>query len=316
MQLKAKMSMQKYGTVIALAILIIFFSVATGNFIEPRNLMNILAHISMLTIIATGLTVCMVTGDFDMSIGAVAGLAGVFFASLSLKGLPLVVAVLAVMCMGAAFGALAGILVTKVRVSAFITTLALSSAATGVNFMFTRGQEIYGEFSPAFLFLGQGKLFGVLPTQIVLMLATVAVFAFVMDKTKMGRWMYAIGGSIRAAYHSGIKVNLYRVIALVLSGAFAAFTGCILSSRLGSGQPTAGDAYLMDSIAAAYIGMTTMKVNRPNVLGTLIGALIMGVIDNGLVLMGVSYFFQYIVKGAIIIFAVALTSRGTTVVEN
>jgi ribose transport system permease protein len=175
---------------------------------------------------------------------------------------------------------------------------------------------VFGEFSEGFLFIGQGKIFGVLPTQVALMACTVAIFAFAMEKTKMGRWMYAIGGSIRAAYHSGIKVNLYRIAAQVLSGALAAFTGCILASRLGSGQPTAGDAYLMDAIAAVYIGMTTMKVGRPNVLGTLIGALIMGVIDNGLVLMGVSYFFQYIAKGAIIILAVALTSRDTAVVEN
>lgn len=310
------MLIQKYGTVLALAVLVLFFSLVTGTFIEPRNLLNILAHISMLTIIATGLTICMVPGDFDMSIASVASLSGVLFASLTLKGIPLLPSIILVAAMGAVFGLVAGVLVTKVRISAFIATLALGSAATGVNFMYTRGQEVYGEFSESFLFLGQGRLFGIIPTQVVLMLCTVALFAFVMEKTKMGRWMYAIGGSVRAAYHSGIRVNLYRIIALALSGCLAAFTGCILASRLGSGQPTAGDAFLMDAIAAAYIGMTTMKVSRPNVLGTLIGALIMGVIDNGLVLMGVSYFFQYIAKGAIIILAVALTSRGTAVVEK
>jgi len=133
----------------------------------------------------------------------------------------------------------------------------------------------------------------------------------------MGRWMYAIGGSARSAYLSGIRVNLYRIIALMFSGTLAAFTGCILASRLGSGQPTAGDAFLMDAIAAAYLGMTTIKVGRPNVIGTFVGALIIGIIDNGLVLMGVSYFFQYIAKGLIIVLAVAMTARSaSTAVER
>jgi ribose/xylose/arabinose/galactoside ABC-type transport system permease subunit len=310
------MNLQRYGTIIALLVLVVFFSLASGSFIEPRNLLDILAHISMLTIIATGLTVCMVTGDFDMSIASVASLSGVLLASFVLKGFPLGIALLIVVLAGAVFGLVGGILITKVKVSAFIATLALGSIATGINFMYTRGQEVFGEFKPDFLFLGQGKVFGVVPTQVVLMACVVALFAFVMEKTKTGRWMYAIGGSIRSAYHSGIRVNLYRVVGLVLSGALAAFTGCVLASRLGSGQPTAGDAFLMDAIAAAYIGMTTVKVSRPNIIGTLIGALIMGVIDNGLVLMGVSYFFQYIAKGAIIILAVALTSRGSAVVER
>jgi ribose transport system permease protein len=311
-----KTGLQRYGTVLALLALVVFFSIATGAFIEPTNLIDILAHISMLTIIATGLTACMVTGDFDMSIASVAGLSGVLMASLILKGVPLAAALLLVVLMGAAFGLVGGVLITKVKVSAFIATLALGSVAQGINFMYTRGQEVFGEFNPAFLFIGQGRVFGVIPTQVLVMIAVILIFAFLMDKTKAGRWMYAIGGSVRAAYNSGIRVNLYRVLGLVLSGGLAAFTGCVLASRLGSGQPTAGDAFLLDAIAAAYIGMTTLRVNRPNIFGTLIGALIMGVIDNGLVLMGVSYFFQYIAKGAIIILAVALTSRSTAVVER
>ncbi|HEY9595263.1 MAG TPA: ABC transporter permease [Spirochaetia bacterium] len=316
MHSSVKLGLQRYGTVFALLALVIFFSAATGAFIEPRNLIDILAHISMLTIIATGLTICMVTGDFDMSIASVAGLAGVLVASLVLKGVPLGVSLLLVVLMGAVFGLVGGVLITKVKVSAFIATLALGSVAQGINYMYTRGQEVFGEFKPDFLYIGQGKVFGVIPTQVLVMIAVILLFAFVMDKTKAGRWMYAIGGSIRAAYNSGIRVNYYRVVGLVLSGALAAFTGCVLASRLGSGQPTAGDAFLLDAIAAAYIGMTTLKVNRPNVFGTLIGALIMGVIDNGLVLMGVTYFFQYIAKGAIIILAVALTSRSAASVER
>ena len=174
--------------------------------------------------------------------------------------------------------------------------------------MYTRGQEIYGTFSETFLFLGQGSLFDLIPTQVMIMAIVVIFFAFVMEKSKMGKWMYAIGGSERAAFHSGIRVSYYRIVAMAISGALAAFTGCILASRLGSGQPTAGDAFLLDAIAATFLGMTAVKIGRPNVIGTFIGALIMGVIDNGLVLMGISYFFQYIAKGVIIILAVGLTS--------
>lgn len=307
---------QKYGTILTLIILIIVFSIATSTFLEVRNLLNILAHIAMLMIIASGLTVCMVPGDFDMSIGSIASLAGILFTSLVLKKVPMFPSIVMVVIMGAVFGLLAGFLVTKVRVSAFIATLALGQIATGITFMYTRGQAVFGDFNSSFLFLGQGRVFKVIPTQVIIMLIITCALSFFMEKTKAGKYMYAIGGSIRASYLSGIKVNLYRIIGLMISGSLAAFTGCILASRLGSGQPTAGDSYLMDSIAAAYIGMTTIKVSRPNIPGTLIGVLFIGIIDNGLTLIGVSYFFQYIAKGAIIILAVALSSRGSTVVEK
>lgn len=313
---KSKIFVQKYGTIITLILLIIIFSLTTGTFLEPRNLLNIIAHISMLMIIATGLTVCMVPGDFDMSIGSVASLSGIFFSSLVVKNVPLIPSILIVILMGTVFGLTAGLLVTKVRISAFIATLALGQVATGINFMYTRGQEVFGDFSNSFLSLGQGKTFNIIPNQVLIMICIVCIFAFTMEKTKVGRYMYAIGGSIHASYLSGIKVNLYRICGLMISGGLAAFTGCILASRLGSGQPTAGDSYLMDAIAATYIGMTTIKASRPNIIGTLIGVLFIGVIENGLVLIGVSYFFQYIAKGVIIILAVALSSRGSMVVEK
>jgi ribose transport system permease protein len=312
----AKYFVQKYGTIITLILLIVIFSITTETFLEPRNLLNIVAHISMLMIIATGLTVCMVPGDFDMSIGSVASLSGIFFSSLVVRNFPLIPSILVVLLMGAVFGLTAGLLVTKVRISAFIATLALGQVATGINFMYTRGQEVFGDFSKGFLSLGQGKTFSIIPNQVLIMIGIVFIFAFTMEKTKVGRYMYAIGGSIHASFLSGIKVNLYRIFGLMISGGLAAFTGCILASRLGSGQPTAGDSYLMDAIAAAYIGMTTIKTSRPNIIGTLIGVLFIGVIENGLVLIGVSYFFQYIAKGVIIILAVALSSRGSMVVEK
>ncbi|HOI22681.1 MAG: ABC transporter permease [Spirochaetia bacterium] len=316
MRENAKYFVQKYGTIITLILLIVIFSITTETFLEPRNLLNIVAHISMLMIIATGLTVCMVPGDFDMSIGSVASLSGIFFSSLVVRNFPLIPSILVVLLMGAVFGLTAGLLVTKVRISAFIATLALGQVATGINFMYTRGQEVFGDFSKGFLSLGQGKTFSIIPNQVLIMIGIVFIFAFTMEKTKVGRYMYAIGGSIHASFLSGIKVNLYRIFGLMISGGLAAFTGCILASRLGSGQPTAGDSYLMDAIAAAYIGMTTIKTSRPNIIGTLIGVLFIGVIENGLVLIGVSYFFQYIAKGVIIILAVALSSRGSMVVEK
>ena len=299
---------QAYGTIVALFLMVGVFALSTDTFISPRNLINILSHISMLTIIAIGLTVCMVNGDFDMSISAVASLSGVVITSLLLQGFSLIPAVSLAVLVGIIFGLVAGFLVTTMKVSAFIAPLALGSVATGINFMYTRGQEVYGTFPDSFLFIAQGSLFGLVPTQVIVMGIVVIFFALLMEKSKMGKWMYAIGGSERAAYHSGIRVNYYRIVAMAISGALAAFTGCVLASRLGSGQPTAGEAFLLDAIAAAFLGMTTVKIGRPNVIGTSIGALIMGVIDNGLVLMGVSYFFQYIAKGVIIILAVGLTS--------
>jgi Ribose/xylose/arabinose/galactoside ABC-type transport systems, permease components len=278
----AKYFVQKYGTIITLILLIVIFSITTETFLEPRNLLNIVAHISMLMIIATGLTVCMVPGDFDMSIGSVASLSGIFFSSLVVRNFPLIPSILVVLLMGAVFGLTAGLLVTKVRISAFIATLALGQVATGINFMYTRGQEVFGDFSKGFLSLGQGKTFSIIPNQVLIMIGIVFIFAFTMEKTKVGRYMYAIGGSIHASFLSGIKVNLYRIFGLMISGGLAAFTGCILASRLGSGQPTAGDSYLMDAIAAAYIGMTTIKTSRPNIIGTLIGVLLSASSKTGL----------------------------------
>jgi len=304
---KAGQLFQKYGTILALIGIVVFFSVMTDTFLTSRNLINILSHISMLTIIATGMTVCMIPGDFDMSIASVASLAGVIATSLILSGFGVVGSIVITVGMGALFGVVAGILITTLKISAFIATLALGTIATGINFMFTRGQEVYGIFPDSFLMIAQGRVIGI-PIQVFIMAAVVLVFAFVMEKTKMGKWMYSIGGSVKASFLSGINVRLLRVVGMIISGALAAFTGCILASRLGSGQPTAGDAYLMDAIAASFLGMTAIKVGRPNVLGTFVGALIIGVINNGLVIMGVSYFFQYIAKGAIIILAVALTS--------
>lgn len=299
---------QKYGTILALLAIVLFFAFATETFLTSRNVINILSHISMLTIIAVGLTICMIPDDFDMSVAAIASLAGVIVTSLILNGVSLFGALLITAGMGAAFGLVSGFLITTVGISAFIVTLAMGTVATGINFMYTRGQEIYGMFPDSFLFIAQGKIGGVIPTQVIIMAVIVLVFAFIMEKTRMGKWMYSIGGSVRASYLSGINVKLFRVIGMVISGALAAFTGCIMASRLGSGQPTAADGLLMDAIASAFLGMTVIKIGRPNVIGTFIGALIIGVIDNGLVLMGVSYFFQYIAKGAIIILAVTMTS--------
>lgn len=305
---KAGEILQKYGTILALLAIVLFFTFATETFLTSRNVINILSHISMLTIIAVGLTICMIPDDFDMSVAAIASLAGVIVTSLILNGVSLFGALLITAGMGAAFGLVSGFLITTVGISAFIVTLAMGTVATGINFMYTRGQEIYGMFPDNFLFIAQGKVGGVIPTQVIIMAAIVIVFAFIMEKTRMGKWMYSIGGSVRASYLSGINVKFFRVIGMVISGTLAAFTGCIMASRLGSGQPTAADGLLMDAIASSFLGMTVIKIGRPNVIGTFIGALIIGVIDNGLVLMGVSYFFQYIAKGAIIILAVTMTS--------
>jgi ribose/xylose/arabinose/galactoside ABC-type transport system permease subunit len=297
---------QKYGTILALIGIVVFFSIMTETFLTSRNLINILSHISMLTIIATGMTVCMIPGDFDMSIASVASLSGVIVTSLILKGLGVFGSILITVGMGALFGVIAGILITRLKISAFIATLALGTIATGINFMFTRGQEFTAS-SPIPSSRSRRKGSGN-PRPGLHNGSSHCRLHLRDGKDEDGKVDVLNRGSVKASFLSGINVRLLRVVGMIISGALAAFTGCILASRLGSGQPTAGDAYLMDAIAASFLGMTTIKVGRPNVPGTFVGALIIGVINNGLVIMGVSYFFQYIAKGAIIILAVSMTS--------
>lgn len=302
---------QKYSTLVVLVVLFIGFSVATDRFFTSTNLVNILQQISMLTIVAVGLTFGFAAKEMDLSVGYVVGLAGLLCPLLMVAGTPIPLAILAALGAGLAVGLINSALVVGIGVPSLIATLAAGSILWGINFIISGGRAIYGGIPDGYLLLGQGKIGGFFPYPALIMLLVVGLSWFVMERTTFGRYLYAVGGNARAAELSGINVKSYRVYGLALSSFFAAISGIILSARLGSGQPNGGETYLLDGLAAVFIGMTMLRPGTATVMGTFFGALLIGIMNNGLNLMGMDTYIQSIVKGVIIVIAVSVVSRTT-----
>jgi ribose transport system permease protein len=302
--------LQRYSTLVVLVLMFLVFSVAVDRFLTPQNLLNIAQQISMLTIVGAGLTFGFAAREMDLSVGFTVGLAGVLVPLMLVAGWSLPLALLAGLGAGFAVGALNAFLVTLVGIPSLIATLATGSILFGVNFLLTGGRAIYGGLPEGFLWLGQGRVLGV-PVLAFFMIGAVALAWFVMERTIFGRYIYAVGGNQKAAELSGVRVRSYRAAALIVCALFAVVAGTLLSARLGSGQPNAGERYLLDGLATVFIGMTMLRPGTATVLGTFFGALFIGVINNGLNLMGMDTYIQSIVKGVIILVAVAVVSRST-----
>ncbi|NUS67918.1 MAG: ABC transporter permease [Ensifer adhaerens] len=302
---------QKYSTLAVLIILFLAFAIGTDRFFTGTNLVNILQQISMLTIVAVGLTFGFAAKEMDLSVGYVVGLAGLLAPLLMVAGVPIPLSIVGALVAGLAVGLINSALVVGVGVPSLIATLAAGSILWGINFMISGGRAIYGGIPADYLAVGQGKVLGILPYPALIMLVIVGGSWFVMERTTFGRYLYAVGGNARAAELSGIKVRSYRVYGLALSSLLAAISGIILSARLGSGQPNGGETYLLDGLAAVFIGMTMLRPGTATVMGTFFGALLIGIMNNGLNLVGMDTYVQSIVKGIIIVIAVSVVSRTT-----
>lgn len=296
-----------YGTAFALIVLFLFFSFAATGFLNGENLLNILRQISLLTIISEGFTMCLIVGELDLSFASVANLSGIVTAELLFGTLHPLLAVLLGISIGFAFGIGNGLLVTMLGIPSLIVTLASGVIATGLVYAFTKGVALYGRFPKYFLILGRGTI-GSIPLLIIFMLIIVIFALIFIQKTKPGRYMEAVGGNSVAARLAGINVNFYRTLGLTLSGIGAAVTGILLTSRLGSANPEGASGFLMDGFATGLLGMTVFRGGRANVLGTFVGALFIGILNNGMTLLGAPYYMQDIAKGIIIILAVAIAS--------
>ena len=297
----------KFGVLISLVILMIFFSIKAPRFLSLDNMINLLRQISILALLSIGLTYCMIQNEFDLSMGEVAALSGVLITTLLLAGQSLILSIVIVILTGLIFGFLSGLIVTKVRIGSFIVTLSMSNIALGINYFITRGRPIYGEFPPGFAAIGRGYLAGI-PVPVIIAIAVLVVGIIFTQKTIFGRHMYAIGGSIISAKHAGINTDRYRIFGLTLSGLLASIAGIVLASRLGSGQPTAGSGYIMSCFATVFLGTAILGRKIPNLLGTFIGVIVMGVLSNGLTMIAVPYYFEYIIEGLVLIGAISLTS--------
>jgi ribose transport system permease protein len=276
----------------------------TPHFMTVSNLLNVAEQAAIIAIVAVGMTFVIITGGIDLSVGSVLAFAGVVMASALHAGAPVPLALAVALGTGLFCGLVNGALITLGRLPPFIATLGMMSVARGTALMFTEGRPVSG-FSGSFRSLATGEVLGV-PVSVVVMVGVYFVAHFVLTRTKLGRYTYAIGGNEEAALLSGVNVRFYKAAVYGISGMLSGLAAAILTARLNSAQPIAGMMYELDAIAATVIGGTSLLGGEGTVVGTLIGALIMAVLRNGLNLLGVSSFIQQVVIGSVIIAAVLI----------
>ncbi|MEB0165213.1 ribose ABC transporter permease, partial [Glaciimonas sp. CA11.2] len=269
------------------------------------NLVNIARQVSINAIIAVGMTCVILSGGIDLSVGAVMALTGTITAGLMVAGIPAVFAILIGLVAGILFGMANGFFVAYAKMPPIIVTLATMGIARGLALIYTGGYPI-GGLPDWFEFFGRGSVAGI-QTPILIMLMVFVIAYIVLDHTPIGRYIYAIGGNEEATRLSGVRVPRYKLMVYAISGFTAAIAGLVLTSRLMSGQPNAGVSFELDAIAAVVMGGTAINGGRGSILGTLVGALMLGVLNNGLNMMGVSPYLQNIIKGVIILLAIYIS---------
>ena len=295
---------RQFGTLLGLIGLCVVLWILTPHFLTVSNLLNVAQQTSINAIIAVGLTFVIITAGIDLSVGSILAFSGVVLASALQAGCPIPLALLVGLAVGMACGLVNGVLISFGRIPPFISTLGMMSVARGSALLYTGGRPVSG-FSESFRFLATGKILFI-PTPVVIMLAVYLIAYFVLNRTKFGRYTYAIGGNEEAAILSGVNVKLHKAMVYGVCGMLSGLGAIILTARLNSAQPIAGMMYELDAIAATVIGGTSLMGGQGSVIGTLIGAFIMGVLRNGLNLLGVSSFFQQVVIGSVIIIAVLM----------
>ncbi|ARJ39663.1 ribose ABC transporter permease [Sporosarcina sp. P21c] len=306
-----KSSLQKLGPVIGLLLIVVIISVMSPSFLTLNNLFNVLRQVSINALIAFGMTFVILTGGIDLSVGSILALTGAVTAGMMSGGMDPILAMLLGVLLGVLLGAINGLIIAKGKVAPFIATLATMTIFRGLTLVYTEGRPISGlGDSFTFQMLGKGYIFGI-PVPVITMAISFAVLYFILKKTTFGRRVYAVGGNEEASRLSGINVDRVKIYVYSLAGGLTAIASLILTSRLNSAQPTAGNMFELDAIAAVVLGGTSLTGGRGWIVGTLIGALIIGVLNNGLNLIGVSSFFQQVVKGAVILIAVLLDRKKT-----
>ncbi|TGE39431.1 ribose ABC transporter permease [Desulfosporosinus fructosivorans] len=285
----------------------ILASFLSDAFFTVSNLFNVARQVSITAIIAAGMTLVILIAGIDLSVGSILAFSGATVAGLLSSNVPLPFAIVLALLVGTLFGLTNGFLVTKFGVPSFIVTLALMTIGRGMTLVYTKGYPLVVSNS-SFRTIGGGKILGV-PLPIVIMLVVYAVMYWVLHYTSFGRYVYAVGGNEEASRLSGIRVNYVKIAVYGISGFLASLSALIYTSRLMSAQPTAGMGVELDAIAAVIIGGTSLSGGKGGIIGTLIGALIMGVLDNVLNLTNVSPFYQSIAKGLVILVAVIIDGK-------
>ena len=299
---------RRYGLILILLLAVIVLSIVSDTFLTFTNIMNVLRQVSINGILAVGMTLVILTGGIDLSIGSLMAVSAVVAASIvSESPSAAVVALIAGMLASGVLGGVSGTMSSRLNVAPFVATLAMMTIARGIALIYTNGRPIVVD-SAAFKFLGQGYL-GPVPFPVVVFVLVTALVGIVLYMTKFGRYIFAVGGNENAARISGIRVGRVKIGVYVINGVLSGLAGALLASRISSGQPNSGLGYELDAIAAVVIGGTSLFGGRGSLLGTIVGVLIIGVINNGLNLLDVSSYWQQIIKGVIIAGAVILDQR-------
>ena len=290
------------GILVGLVVIILFFTIATDKFFTDTNIINVLRQISVNAIVAFGMTYVILIGGIDLSVGSIMAVTGCLGVIMCVAGVPVIIAMLVAVILGIIIGFINGFVISKMKLPAFIATLAMMTIASGTAKLITGGKptRFENEFFEA---IGNGYL-GPIPIPVIIMAIVFIIMAIILNKSKFGRFVYAVGGNRQAAEFSGIKITRVEIKVYTLSGLLAGLAGVITASRMSSGQPTAGEGQELDAIAAVVLGGTSFVGGEGHIGGTIIGALIIGILNNGLNLIQVSSYWQLVVKGVVIILAV------------
>ncbi|WP_297994804.1 ABC transporter permease subunit [uncultured Clostridium sp.] len=304
---KFKENLDKYKSLIGLALLCVIITFVSPAFMTLSNITNVFTQVSTNAIIAVGMTFVILTGGIDLSVGSTVAISGAFAASIIKSTNNVFLAIIVAGIVGIVIGLINGLLISKGKLQAFIATLATMTIFRGVTLVFTNGTPI-SKLSESFVNIGNGKL-GFIPIPVVITVIVFIIAVYVLTETRFGRYLYALGGNEDSARLSGINTNKIKTLVYVISGFASSIAGVIIASRIGSASPNAGTGFELDAIAAVVIGGTSLAGGEGRITGTLIGALIIGVLNNGLNLMNVSPFYQSIVKGLVILIAVLLDKK-------
>lgn len=302
--------LKKFRTVLSLLILIAIVTILSPKFLNMYNILNIFKQVSINGLIAFGMTFVILTGGIDLSVGSILALSGTILGLTITSGTPDYIVIIIALVVGSLLGLFNGVAISKLKLQPFIVTLATMTMYRGITMIISNGIPVMGVTvnAPVLDFFSQGTVLGI-PFPMIIFIVLLGILYITLQKTVFGRGVYALGGNEETARLSSIPVDKIKIMVYVISGAMASLAGVILTSRLSSAQPTAGVGFELDAIAAVVIGGTSLSGGKGKIFGTFLGILIIGVLNNGLNIIGVSAFYQQFVKGAVILFAVILDRK-------
>ncbi|MGL6199276.1 MAG: ABC transporter permease [Lachnospiraceae bacterium] len=309
--MKNKDIIRNFSTIILLAAVIIFFSVFTDSFFAVKNGINILRQVAVLSILSVGMTFVIISGGMDLTVGSMLGLSGVICAKMIAEfGMPAFAAILLTIVSTVAFGTVTGALIVSLRVPAIVITLGMMTVARGLAYIISGGFPIY-DIPESVVYLGQGYI-GVIPVPVIIMVIIILIANYMLNRSYIGRYVFAIGGNEEAARLAGVAVDKIKIGLYTVSGLLAGLAGVILMARISSGAPASGTGMEMDVVTAVVIGGVSINGGKGKISGAFIGALIIGVLSNGLTIMNIGEYYQQVVKGVVLILAVAFDTFTNT----